>query len=147
MTVEEFGPWAGAWVGEAFRAYNSGSKDVSHTFADGFSYLDQLGMTSTFNHRVFCRQTFIGGNYALLNTTIFTPNPDYYGALLWHRLMGKGVLSATHQGSPFLRVYAHCAKQKPGITLILINMARSTSFNVTLFNFNDENLYLSNNVE
>ncbi|GKV43871.1 hypothetical protein SLEP1_g51121 [Rubroshorea leprosula] len=69
----------GAWVGEAFRAYNSGSKDVSHTFADGFWYLDQLGMTSTFNHKVFCRQTFIGGNYALLNTTTFTPNPDYYG--------------------------------------------------------------------
>ncbi|GLU17695.1 hypothetical protein SLE2022_340510 [Rubroshorea leprosula] len=139
-TVEEFGPWAGAWVGESGGAYNSGSKDVSHTFADGFWYLDQLGMTSTFNHKVFCRQTFIGGNYALLNTTTFTPNPDYYSALLWHRLMGKGVLSATHQGSPHLRVYSHCTRQKPSITLVLINMARSTSFNITLFN--DENLYL-----
>ncbi|GLT33928.1 hypothetical protein SLA2020_084810 [Shorea laevis] len=97
-------------------------------------------MTSTFNHKVFCGQTFIGGNYALLNTTTFTPNPDYYGALLWQRLMGKRVLPATHQGSPFMRVYSHCAKQKPRVTLILINMAGSTSFNVTLFN--DENLYL-----
>jgi hypothetical protein len=42
-------------------------------------YLDQLGMTSTFNHKVYCRQALIGGNYALLNTTTFTPNPDYYG--------------------------------------------------------------------
>jgi hypothetical protein len=42
-------------------------------------YLDQLGMTSTLDHKVFCRQTLIGGNYALLNTTTFIPNPDYYG--------------------------------------------------------------------
>lgn len=42
-------------------------------------FLDQLGMTSTFNHKVFCRQALIGGNYALLNTTTFIPNPDYYG--------------------------------------------------------------------
>ncbi|GAB4829071.1 hypothetical protein Ancab_018733 [Ancistrocladus abbreviatus] len=77
--VNEFGPWAGAWVGEAGGAYNSGGKDVSDTFAYGFWYLDQLGMTATFNHKVYCRQALIGGNYALLNTTTFIPNPDYYG--------------------------------------------------------------------
>lgn len=42
-------------------------------------YLDQLGMSSTFDHKVFCRQSLIGGNYGLLNTTSFVPNPDYYG--------------------------------------------------------------------
>lgn len=41
-------------------------------------YLDQLGMASTFGHKVFCRQSLIGGNYGLLNTTTFVPNPDYY---------------------------------------------------------------------
>ncbi|QHO29024.1 Heparanase-like protein [Arachis hypogaea] len=30
--VKEFTPWAGAWVGESGGAYNSGGKDVSHTF-------------------------------------------------------------------------------------------------------------------
>lgn len=35
-SIEEFGPWAGAWVGEAGGAYNNGGKDVSHTFANGF---------------------------------------------------------------------------------------------------------------
>ncbi|KAJ1389828.1 Glycoside hydrolase, family 79 [Sesbania bispinosa] len=34
--VKEFTPWAGAWVGESGGAYNSGGKDVSHTFANGF---------------------------------------------------------------------------------------------------------------
>jgi len=36
--VDGFGPWAVAWVGEAGGAYNSGGRDVSHTFANGFWY-------------------------------------------------------------------------------------------------------------
>ncbi|KAL3731633.1 hypothetical protein ACJRO7_028506 [Eucalyptus globulus] len=138
-TAERFGPWSGPWVGEAGGAYNSGGKDVSHTFANGFWYLDQLGMTSQFNHKVFCRQALIGGNYGLLNTTSFVPNPDYYGALLWHRLMGKHVLATMHDGSAHLRAYSHCSKDKPGVSLILINMSNSTSFNVSVVN--DLNIY------
>ncbi|KAL7163783.1 hypothetical protein ACSBR2_039831 [Camellia fascicularis] len=141
-TINLFGPWAGAWVGEAGGAYNSGGKDVSHTFADGFWYLDQLGMTSTFNHKVFCRQALIGGNYGLLNTTTFIPNPDYYGALLWHRLMGKIVLQTTYDSSPYLRVYSHCSKKGSGISLLLINMSNSTTYEVSVaddLNFYPEN--------
>jgi len=106
-SVKEFSPWAGAWVGESGGAYNSGGKDVSNTFVNGFwsvkcqsieffscflfvsfffidllsitRYLDQLGMSATFNHKVYCRQALVGGNYAMLNTTTFIPNPDYYG--------------------------------------------------------------------
>ncbi|CAK9142394.1 unnamed protein product [Ilex paraguariensis] len=138
-TVKEFGPWSGAWVGESGGAYNSGGKDVSHTFVNGFWYLDQLGMTSTFNHKVYCRQAFIGGNYALLNTTTFIPNPDYYGALLWHRLMGKNVLSTNHDSSPYLRAYSHCSKNSHGIAVLLINMSNSTTFEVSVVD--DLNLY------
>lgn len=36
VAVKEFTPWAGPWVGESGGAYNSGGKDVSHTFANGF---------------------------------------------------------------------------------------------------------------
>ncbi|XP_038707249.1 heparanase-like protein 2 [Tripterygium wilfordii] len=143
--IEEFGPWSGAWVGEAGGAYNSGGKDVSHTFANGFWYLDQLGMTSTLNHKVYCRQTLIGGNYGLLNTTTFIPNPDYYGALLWHRLMGSNVLSVNHNGSPYLRVYSHCSRNKPGVTLLIINMSNSTFSSVSAVN--DMNLYTSSSME
>ncbi|KAG5062820.1 hypothetical protein JHK85_004003 [Glycine max] len=101
-------------------------------------YLDQLGMTSTFNHKVYCRQALVGGNYGLLDTTTFIPNPDYYGALLWHRLMGSKVLSVSHEGSPYLRAYVHCSKKESGITVLLINMSNSTTFEVSLLN---ENLY------
>jgi len=32
-------------------------------------------------------------------------------ALLWHRLMGRRVLSTTFSGTNKIRAYAHCAKQ------------------------------------
>lgn len=41
-------------------------------------YLDQLGMTSTYDTKTYCRQTLVGGNYGLLDTLTFLPNPDYY---------------------------------------------------------------------
>ncbi|KAB1668800.1 hypothetical protein ES319_1Z108200v1 [Gossypium barbadense] len=133
--VNKFKPQSGAWVSESGGALHGGAKDLSPTFADGFWYLDQLGMASTYNHKVFCRQTLIGGNYALLNTTTSIPNPDYYGALLWHRLMGSTVLAVTQESNPNLRVYAHCAKKKPGISTIFINLSKDSSFNVTLSNY------------
>lgn len=38
-TVRDFGPWADAWVSEAGGAYQSGGRDVSHTFANGFWFV------------------------------------------------------------------------------------------------------------
>nr|KJB33259.1 hypothetical protein B456_006G004500 [Gossypium raimondii] len=133
--VNKFKPQSGAWVSESGGALQGGAKDVSPTFADGFWYFDQLGMASTYNHKVFCRQTLIGGNYALLDTTTFIPNPDYYGALLWHRLMGSIVLAVTQESNPNLCVYAHCAKKKPGISIIFINLSNDSTFDVTLSSY------------
>lgn len=107
-------------------------------------YLDQLGMASKYNTKVYCRQSLIGGNYGLLNMATFVPNPDYYrhvhfklshsleyssevacicycftncyflriadSALLWHQLMGKGVVPVDGDASAYLRYYAHCTK-------------------------------------
>jgi len=41
-------------------------------------YLDQLGQSAKYDTKVYCRQTLIGGNYGLLDTDTFVPNPDYY---------------------------------------------------------------------
>ncbi|GMI94501.1 glucuronidase 1 [Hibiscus trionum] len=132
--VIKFRPHLGAWVSESGGALNCGSKDVSRTFADGFWYLDQMGMASTYDQKVFRRQGLIGGNYGLLNATTLVPNPDYYGALLWHRLMGSNVLAVTKEFDPNLRVYAQCAKKNPGVSLIFINLSKDRSFNITLSN-------------
>ncbi|KAF6141810.1 hypothetical protein GIB67_031877 [Kingdonia uniflora] len=121
---------ATAWVGEAGGAYNSGHNLVTNAFIFSFWYLDQLGMSSTYNTKTYCRQTLIGGNYGLLNTTTFVPNPDYYSALLWHRLMGRTVLLTSFSGTKKLRAYSHCAKQSQGITLLLINLDGNTTVHI-----------------
>ncbi|KAH7660711.1 heparanase 1 protein [Dioscorea alata] len=134
LTIQRHGPWSSAWVGEAGGAYNSGSRLVSNKFLNSFWYMDQLGMASKYDTKAYCRQTLIGGNYGLLDTKTFVPNPDYYSALLWHRLMGKGVLSVDISGSPYLRAYAHCRKRKAGVSILLINLSKSTWFSVTVRN-------------
>ncbi|KAE8711260.1 Heparanase-like protein 3 [Hibiscus syriacus] len=119
------------WVGEAGGAYNSGHHLVTNAFVFSFWYLDQLGMASKYDTRTYCRQS-LGGNYGLLNTTNFEPNPDYYSALLWHRLMGRNVLSTSFNGTEKIRSYTHCAKQSKGITLLLINLDNSTTVRAKL---------------
>ncbi|KAJ0519637.1 putative glycosidase [Helianthus annuus] len=74
-----------------------------------------------------------GGNYGLLNTTTFVPNPDYYSALLWHRLMGRQVLSTSFVGTNKIRSYAHCSKTSAGITLLVINLDGFKTTNIGVF--------------
>ncbi|CAN6179096.1 unnamed protein product [Urochloa humidicola] len=121
-----------AWVGEAGGAYNSGHHLVTDAFVFSFWYLDQLGMSAKYDTKSYCRQSLIGGNYGLLNTTTFQPNPDYYSALLWHRLMGTKVLATTFTGTNKIRAYAHCARDSPGITLLLINLSGNTKTQVSV---------------
>nr|CAD1827777.1 unnamed protein product [Ananas comosus var. bracteatus] len=121
-----------AWVGEAGGAYNSGHHLVTDAFVFSFWYLDQLGMAAKYDTKSYCRQTLIGGNYGLLNTTTFEPNPDYYSALLWHRLMGTNVLSVNFTGTNKIRAYAHCAKESNGITVLLINLSSDTTTQVSV---------------
>ncbi|KAK3043769.1 hypothetical protein RJ639_001965 [Escallonia herrerae] len=121
-----------AWVGESGGAYNSGHNLVTNAFVFSFWYLDQLGMASSYDTKTYCRQTLIGGNYGLLNTSTFAPNPDYYSALLWHRLMGRNVLSTSFSGTKKIRAYAHCSKNSQGIVLLLINLDGNTTVQVGL---------------
>ncbi|EEF28717.1 heparanase-like protein 3 [Ricinus communis] len=129
-TLKNSATSATAWVGESGGAYNSGHNLVSNAFVYSFWYLDQLGMSAVYDTKTYCRQTLIGGNYGLLNTTTFVPNPDYYSALLWHRLMGRNVLSTNFSGMKKIRAYAHCAKESKGVTLLLINLDNSTTVQV-----------------
>ncbi|KAI3766889.1 hypothetical protein L2E82_16967 [Cichorium intybus] len=141
-TIQTDGPWASSWVGESGGAYNSGGRHVSDTFVNSFWYLDQLAMAAKYHTKVYCRQTLIGGNYGLLNRTTFIPNPDYYSALVWDRLMGTGVLNVERVNiAPHLRTYAHCSKQKTGITVLLINLSNHTNFKLDVHNIMNMNLH------
>lgn len=128
--LQNYGSWSNAWVGESGGAYNSGQNLVTNAFVMSFWYLHELGMAAVFNTKSFCRQSLIGGNYGILNTTTFVPNPDYYSALLWHRLMGTHVLATNSTGTEYLSAYAHSTKNATGITLLLINFSKDTSISV-----------------
>ncbi|KAK3438121.1 hypothetical protein EUGRSUZ_C02740 [Eucalyptus grandis] len=108
--LKNSGTSAVAWVGEAGGAYGGGHHLVTDAFVSSFWYLDQLAMAATYNTKTYCRQTLIGGGYGLLNSSTFQPNPDYYSALLWHRLMGNNVLFTNFTGTNKLRAYSHCSK-------------------------------------
>lgn len=130
--LKSAGTQATAWVGESGGAYNSGRDLVTNAFVSSFWYLDQMAMSATYDTKTYCRQSLIGGNYGLLDTTTFKPNPDYYSALLWRRLMGRKVLSTTSNGTRKLRAYAHCARESEGITLILINLDGNSTAKVVV---------------
>ncbi|KAJ8452292.1 hypothetical protein Cgig2_006097 [Carnegiea gigantea] len=143
-TVQQYGPWASVWVSEAGGAYSSGDPFVSNTFLNSFWYLDQLGTAAVYNTKVYCRQTLIGGNYGLLDKITFVPNPDYYSALLWSRLMGKKVLPTYTEASSYLRAYAHCTKRREGVTLLLINLSNSTTYEIKIHNTMNRALHVPN---
>ncbi|XP_044394646.1 heparanase-like protein 1 isoform X7 [Triticum aestivum] len=58
--------------------------------------------------------------------------PSVLSALLWHRLMGNGVLSVDINAPRKLCAYAHFSKRHTGVMLLLFNLSDSTGYNVTL---------------
>ncbi|KAL4302663.1 hypothetical protein GQ457_10G003570 [Hibiscus cannabinus] len=96
-------------------------------------YLDQLGMASKYDMKTYCRQSLVGGNYGLLNTTNFEPNPDYYRL---HRDRKDPLLHSLCK--TISKLVISYAIIKASITLLLINLDNSTmvqaklAFNSTL---------------
>ncbi|KAG1341993.1 putative Heparanase-like protein 2 [Cocos nucifera] len=135
--------------GVTHHIYNLGAgvdKELIYKIQDPY-YLDQI--VQTYNDIETIIQDFgpwsaawvgeSGGAYNSGGKDVSNTFADSFCALLWHRLMGPGVLHTTHNGSPYLRAYAHCSKQKNGVTLLLVNLSNSTSFDVSVVS--DLNLY------
>ncbi|XP_031561246.1 heparanase-like [Actinia tenebrosa] len=121
-------PQTKAWIGETSSAWGGGAEGLSDRYIAGFMWLDKLGLSARLNQDVVIRQTFFGGNYALIGTDLL-PNPDYWLSLLYKRLVGQEVLKVeqgTERGR-LLRVYAHCtnsAGEYPAgaVTVIALNI-------------------------
>src|SRR5262249_29493855 len=97
------------------------------TYLDTFRYLDQLGRLARAGVRVVMHNTLSGSDYGLLDERSFRPRPNYWAALLWHRLMGSTVLDPGVRAETGLHVYAHCEPgQKGGISILAINISRNT---------------------
>jgi heparanase 1 len=140
------------WLGE-MGPHNGGggSGNISSSFASSFGYIDTLGTLARLDHKVLSRQTLVGGKYELLrcNTGIdgncdFEPQPDYWVAFLWTRLMGTVVLEPPGESKStynhnavenedwkdHLHFHLHCTAGKGtgSITLAFSNLSYNSTF-------------------
>jgi hypothetical protein len=108
---DKYEPGKPLWNTETGQTACGGDRWAS-TFADSFRYLDQLGDLAKRGVQVQMHNTLAASDYGLLDEKTYEPRPNYWAALLWHKLMGTTVLDA---GSvPGVRLYAHCLQGVPG---------------------------------
>lgn len=123
---DRFAPGKPIWLTETAEAACGGDQYAA-TFRDTFRYLDQLGRLSKAGVQVVMHNTLAASDYGLLDETTLTPRPNYWGALLWRKLMGSTVLNAGVRESS-LHVYAHCLRDVDGgVAVLAINTDRDTT--------------------
>jgi hypothetical protein len=154
------------WIGEMASCAGGGKPGVSDRYASLFFYVDSLSATAAANFSGFLRQDLTGASYGLVQgcartsggagtsepaaswsaynkrygwvpaVGTCTPNPDYWGGLLWHHLMGsKGqrvmnVSAAFATGADVtLRAYGHCGNPSASgdLSLVLINLLNTSN--------------------
>lgn len=129
---DRFAPGKPIWLTETADAACGGNR-WSASFLDTFRYLDQLGRLAKAGVQVVMHNTLAASDYGLLDEKTLAPRPDYWGALLWRRLMGNTVLDSGVTVAAGLHVYAHCQRGTPGgVTLLAINTDRATPRDLTL---------------
>lgn len=128
---DRYEPGKPVWITETADAACGGNPWAS-TFLDSFRYLDQLGRLARRGVAVVFHNTLASSEYGLLDQGSFAPRPDYWAALLWHRLMGTTVLDAG-PSRPGLHLYAQCLPGQPGgVTVLAINNSRTQAAAIDL---------------
>jgi hypothetical protein len=129
---DKFEPGRAIWLTETAEAACGGNRwDAS--FLDTFRYLDQLGRLSKAGVQVVMHNTLAASDYGLLDEKTFSPRPNYWGALLWRRLMGSTVLDSGVPIQMGLHVYAHCQRgTSGGVSLLIINTDRNAPHALSL---------------
>ncbi|WP_044587466.1 hypothetical protein [Bradyrhizobium sp. LTSPM299] len=129
---DRFAPGRPIWLTETAETACGGNRWAA-TFIDTFRYLDQLGRLAKAGVQVVMHNTLAASDYGLLDERSHLPRPNYWGALLWRRLMGTTVLDAGIAPRPGLHIYAHCARDSPGgVALLIINNDREQPHDLAL---------------
>jgi hypothetical protein len=124
---DKFEPEKPMWLTETADAA-CGGNPWDATFVDSFRYLDQLGRLAKAAVQVVMHNTLSGSDYGLLDEQTFDPRPNYWAALLWHRLMGRIVLDPDTPTRAGLHIYAHCDPEgRGGVSILAINTSRDAS--------------------
>ena len=115
-------------------------------FLDTFRYLDQLGRLAKQEVDVVMHNTLVASDYGMLDDRDFAPKPNYWGALLWRRLMGTVVLDAGVPTQDGQHMYAHCLRDEPGgVALLVLNTdtREPTTLNIGSVGKNDQRYTLT----
>lgn len=131
---DEFEPGKPFWLTETADAACGGNL-WGATFLDTFRYLDQLGRLAKQEVQVVMHNTLVASDYGLLDDKTLTPKPNYWGALVWRKLMGTTVLDSGVPIQEGLHVYAHSLRgHAGGVALLVINNSRTktTALNLPL---------------
>lgn len=124
---DRYEPGKPMWNTETAEADCGGDRWAA-TFVDTFRYLNQLGSLARLGVQVNMHNTLNASDYGLLDERTYEPRPDYWAALLWHRLMGATVLDPGNPPAPNLHLYAHCLRGIPGgVALLAINADKETA--------------------
>jgi heparanase len=120
------------WNTETAQAACGGDRWAA-TFLDTFRYLNQLGSLARVGVQVQIHNTLNASDYGLLDEKTYAPRPDYWAALLWHKLMGTIVLDSGASPSQNLHLYAHCLSGRPGgVAFLAINADQHAETTVKL---------------
>jgi hypothetical protein len=114
------------WLTEVADA-GCGGNPWASTFLDTFRYLNQHGRLAQQGVSVIAHNTLAASDYGLLDEKTFAPRPNYWGALLWRRLMDRVVLNPGAKPDSDLYVYAHCMRDRRGAVTVLAINAGSTA--------------------
>ena len=128
---DRFQPGKPMWLTETGDAACGGNPWAA-TFLDTFRYLDQLGRLARRGLAVHMHNTLAVSEYGLLDSKTLVPRPNYWGALLWRRLMADTVLDAggSREG---LHLYAHCLRNRPGgVVMLAINNSRTRANSIAV---------------
>jgi hypothetical protein len=129
---DRFEPGKPIWLTETAETACGGNPWAA-TFLDTFRYLDQLGRLAKAGVQVVMHNTLAASDYALLDERTLTPRPNYWGALMWRRLMGTTVLDPGVPNQAGLHVYAHCQRGTAGgVALLLINTDRNATHSLRI---------------
>lgn len=129
---DRFEPGKAIWNTETAQAACGGDRWAS-TFLDSFRYLNQLGSLAKAGVQVQLHNTLAASDYALLDEKTYEPRPNYWAALLWHKLMGTTVLDAGASSAQNLHLYAQCLRDKRGgVAVLAINADRDTTQSVAI---------------
>ncbi|MDD2243128.1 MAG: hypothetical protein VB024_02180 [Dysgonamonadaceae bacterium] len=118
----KYTPDAPIWITETAQAAGGGDP-WANTYYDVFRYLYQMGSLAQKGVDVIFHNTLVASEYSLIDQDTHIPNPNYWMALLWNRLMGTQVYNAS-SSSEGVYLFAHNTKDDDSkITFLVINIS------------------------